>query len=73
MKKIPEKFELDQDDIEDAITEWLNNNATEGGDDFRISFKRETRTVDSPKNPPRGGMSEPVEEYHFTAVAEKLP
>ena len=71
MKKIPEKYELDQEDIEDAITEWLNSHNESGSDDFTITFKRETKLVDPPKGAPRGGMSEPIEQYYYTAVAEK--
>lgn len=70
MNKIPEKYELDQQDIKDAITDWLNN-YTEGSDNFTITFKRETKLVDPPKGAPRGGMSEPIKQYYYTAVAEK--
>lgn len=73
MKKIPEKYELDQEDIEEAIIDWLNNHPTtggDGGDDFVVKLKRETKLV-PPKGGPIGGMSDPVEEYHFSAVAEK--
>jgi len=75
MKKIPEKYELDQNEIEDAITDWLNNHHSivgDGCDDFKITFKRELRTAPLPKEAPIGGMSDPIEEYYYSAVAEKL-
>lgn len=74
MKKIPEKYELDQDEIEEAITDWLNNHPETIGncDDFRITLKREVKLVDPPKAAPRGGMSDPIEQYYYTATAEKL-
>jgi len=62
MKKIPEKYELDQLDIEDAITEWLNSHNESGRDHYIITLKRETIEVDP---------SEPIEQYYYTAVAEK--
>jgi hypothetical protein len=71
MKKIPEKYELDQDDIEEAITDWLNANHTENGDSFIITLKREVKLVDPPNSARRGGMNDPIEQYYFTAVAEK--
>ena len=42
MKKIPEKYELEQEEIEEAIVDWLNNNPNIEGDghDFCITFKR---------------------------------
>lgn len=74
MKKIPEKYELEQEEIEEAIVDWLNNHPNIEGDghDFCITFKRETKLVDPPKNAPRGGMSDPIEHYSYSAIAEKL-
>jgi hypothetical protein len=47
MKKIPESYQLTQEDIKEAITYWLNNHSEAGFDDddveFDISFQTETR------------------------------
>ena len=41
MEKIPETFKLDEDDLREAITEWLNEHHCDDGysHDFVIEFK----------------------------------
>jgi len=60
MKKIPETFELDQEDIKEAIAFWLNSEHSDGeyDYDFEISFKTEVKSVPPPRGAPVGGMSD---------------
>lgn len=72
MKKIPESFQLDEDDIKEAIEYWLNNSVNDGEyhDDFDVEFKTETRRVPPPGGH-RGGMSDDVVVNIVTATATK--
>lgn len=42
MKKIPETFNLDEDDLKEAITYWLNN---EHNDDSEFDFDYDIKIV----------------------------
>jgi hypothetical protein len=73
MKKIPESFELNEDDIKEAIAYWLNNHEDYGTDvdfDFTVTLKSEERRVPPPGGH-RGGMSDDVVMTVFSAVAVK--
>ena len=67
MKRIPERFELTQDDIKEAIAYWLNaEHATDSYQyDFNIEFKTETVDGKPPKGAPVGGMS----DYRVTVIS----
>lgn len=69
MKKIPEKFHLDEEDIKEAITEWLSNNH-DVEEDVTITFQVEHKQ-EQPQTPYRGGMSDWIDKVVITAVAEK--
>lgn len=76
MKRVPERFELDEDDIKEAITEWLNEHHNDYDNcDYTIEFKTETKEVVASKNSayrgPIGGMSDPVMTTVITAIAHK--
>lgn len=70
MKKIPEKFHLDEDDIKEAIKEWLYNNHDVDTDDITVTLSVEHKQ-EQPDTPYRGGMSDWVDKAIFSAVAEK--
>lgn len=67
MKKIPESFELDEDDIKEAITAWLNEEHGDGeyNYDYNITLKVEDG------NDPRSGINSFVIKNVFTAKAVK--
>lgn len=70
MKKIPETFELDEEDIKEAIEYWLNNTEYADYDEvnFKITFKAtEKRT--RPTTGPIGGMTDDVVTTVVSAVA----
>jgi len=70
MKKIPTTFELDEDDIREAITEWLNEHHGDSDwSDFTISF--ETEEKQSPGRGLPGGMNDPIITTVISAVAVK--
>lgn len=73
MKKVPTTFELDEDDLREAITEWLNNNHNDSVDSYTITFKSETKEVprSSAYRGPIGGMTDPVMKTVVSAVAVK--
>jgi hypothetical protein len=60
MKKIPETFELSEDDIQEAIAHWLNEEHCDGEYvyDFDISFSVDRVAVTPPKGAPVGGMGD---------------
>jgi hypothetical protein len=60
MKKIPETFELTEDDIKEAITHWLNAEHCDGEYEynFEISFSADRVEGKPPKGAPVGGMSD---------------
>jgi hypothetical protein len=65
MKKIPAKYELSQDDIVLAISEWLDREIDDGEDRvYDIQFKTEEREGKPPKGAPVGGMS----DYRVTVI-----
>lgn len=71
MKRVPETFELDEDDIREAIAHWLNAEHSDGeySSDFNITFKaREKR---SPGKGPPGGMNDDIVTTVISAVAVK--
>jgi len=72
MKRIPERFELTEDDIKEAIALWLNQeHSTDEYDySFTISFKTERKEGKPPPGAPSGGMSDWSVEV-VTAIAEK--
>jgi hypothetical protein len=77
MKKIPESFELDEDDIKEAIAYWLNAEHGDGegyDSDFDITFaSSEEIDAEADRNykGPRGGMYEPARKTVVTAKAVK--
>lgn len=74
MKKIPESYELTEEDIKEAITYWLNNHEEYGSEvedfDFTVTLKTEERRVPPPGGH-RGGMSDDVVMTIVSAVAVK--
>lgn len=70
MEKIPETFKLDEDDIREAITEWLNEHHCDSEwHDFTIEFK--TSEKRSPGRGLPGGMNDDIVTTVVTAVAVK--
>ena len=71
MKKIPLTFELDEDDIKDAITEWLNEHHDDAVDwsNYVVTFKTEEKQ--SPGRGLPGGMNDPIITTVVSAVATK--
>lgn len=70
MERVPEKFLLDEDDLREAISEWLNEHHQDSyNHDYTIEFKVDKKES-YPKNGPIGGMSEPVITYVVSAVAQ---
>jgi hypothetical protein len=72
MKRIPEKFELTEKDIKEAIAYWLNEQEIDDGieHEFNIKFKTERVQGPVPAGAPTGGMSDWTIEV-ITASAEK--
>lgn len=70
MEKIPETYKLDEDDIREAITEWLNEHHQDSYNyDYTIEFK-----VTDKRSPGRGlpgGMNDDIVTTVITAVAVK--
>lgn len=76
MKKIPETFELSEQDIKEAISHWLNEEHCDGeyAYDFDITFdSSEEIDAEADRNykGPRGGMYEPAMKTVITAKAVK--
>jgi hypothetical protein len=71
MEKIPETFMLDEDDLMEAITDWLNANHCDDGysHDFVITFKATEKR--SPGKGLPGGMNDDIVTTVITAVATK--
>lgn len=70
MKKIPTTFQLDEDDIREAITEWLNENHGDGDwSDFTVTFQ--VTNKESPGRGLPGGMNDPIITTVISAVAIK--
>lgn len=60
MKRIPEAFELDQEDIAAAITEWLRYKYAVGDKNasYAVTFTTEEVTMPTPPGTLSGGMSD---------------
>lgn len=70
MEKIPETFKLDEDDIREAITEWLNEHHGDGDwHDFTVELKATEKR--SPGKGMPGGMNDDIVTTVITAVAVK--
>ena len=71
MKKIPATFELDENDLREAITEWINehHDSDKEWSDYTITFKSEERR--SPGRGLPGGMNDDIVTTVITAVAVK--
>lgn len=71
MKKVPLTFVLDEKDLKEAITEWLNEHHDDDVDwsEYSISFKTETKR--SPGKGLPGGMNDDIVTTVITAVAVK--
>lgn len=71
MEKIPETFKLDEDDLREAITEWLNEHHTDDNYsyDFVITFKATEKR--SPGRGMPGGMNDDIVTTVISAVATK--
>ena len=69
MRKIPEAFELTEEDISDAITCWLNQNLYCDCDDdnFQVSFVIQEKVIS-----PGTGMQDSVVKTIISALATKL-
>lgn len=74
MKRIPERFELTEKDIKEAIAYWLNNSEIDDGlgleYDFNIKFNVDRVAKAAPEGAPVGGMSD-WSVQTITAIAEK--
>ncbi len=71
MKRVPEKFELDEEDIRQAIAMYLDNEIDDGDEhSYEIEFKTEMVETTPPKGAPVGGMSD-YRVLVVTAVATK--
>lgn len=68
MERVPETFKLDEDDLREAITEWLNNNHQQHENyDYDIEF-----TVTEKRSPGRGlpgGMNDDIVTKVISVVA----
>lgn len=67
MKKIPAQYVLTEEDIKEAITEWLNENHKDSDEEwgnFKITFSQERQDRLAPKGAPVGGMS----DYSVTVI-----
>ena len=70
MEKIPETFKLDEDDIKEAITEWLNEHHNDWDNcNYEIEFKATEKR--SPGRGMPGGMNDDIVTTVITAVATK--
>lgn len=72
MKRIPEKFVLEEKDIKEAIAYWLNNREIDDGVDydFDIKFSVDRVAKAPPPGAPVGGMGD-YSVQMITATAEK--
>ena len=70
MKKTTVKSHLDEDEIKEAIKEWLYNNHDVDTDDLTVKLNVEHKQ-EQPNTPYRGGMSDWIDVAVFTAVAEE--
>lgn len=69
MKKTTVKYHLDEEEIKEAIREWLLNNH-DVDEDLKVTLNVEHKQ-EQPNTPYRGGMSDWVDVPVFTAVAEE--
>ena len=71
MKRIPEKFELSEDDIKAAIKYWIRTSQfASKDDDFDVVLSTKTESRNPPPGAPVGGMSDYSVQV-VTATAEK--
>jgi hypothetical protein len=73
MKKIPESFELNEEDIKEAITDWLNNHKDYADPVLDFEFKITLKSEEC-RQPPSGYptvMKEDVVTTTFSAIAVK--
>lgn len=70
VKKIPAKYSLTEDDIKEAIKDWLYNNHDVEDNGITVTFHVETKQ-EQPDTPYRGGMSDWVDKTIITATAEE--
>jgi hypothetical protein len=71
MKKIPATFELDEDDIREAITEWINehHDTDTNWNEYDITFKATEKR--SPGRGMPGGMNDDIVTTVISAVVLK--
>ncbi len=70
MEKIPTTFKLDEDDIKEAITEWLNEHHGDSDwSNFDVTFQ--VTNKESPGRGLPGGMNDPIITTVISAVAVK--
>lgn len=69
MKKTTVKYHLDEEEIKEAIREWLFNNH-DVDESLKVTLNVEHKQ-EQPNTPYRGGMSDWVDVAVFTAVAEE--
>lgn len=68
MKKIPAQYLLDEEDIKEAITLWINENHKDRDYEFtvfKISFSTERVNRPAPQGAPVGGQG----DYSVTVVS----
>ncbi len=70
MERVPEKYILDEDDIREAITEWINLHH-QNEYDFEYSIEFKTSEKRSPGRGLPGGMNDDIVTTVITAVAHK--
>lgn len=69
MKKVPESFELDEEDIRTAINYWLKLSYGNSDSTFDISFSVDRVAKAPPPGAPVGGMGDySVQEISAKAV-----
>lgn len=68
MRRIPEKYELSEEDIKEALRYWLRSRADTRDKDFDIEFSVDRVAVARPPGAPVGGMSDFTKQA-ITAVA----
>jgi hypothetical protein len=70
MERIPETFKLDEDDLREAITEWLNeHHQSDYNYDYTIEFKVTEKR--SPGRGMAGGMNDDIITTVVSAVATR--
>ncbi len=68
MERVPETFKLDEDDLREAITEWLNeHHQNDYNFDYTIEFKVTEKR--SPGKGMPGGMNDDIVTIVVSAIA----